>query len=141
MTQIRLVTWNINSVRLRAEAVARFIAAEQPDILCLQETKCRDGEFPEKTFESAGLPHLAIHGQAGGRHGVAIASRFPIEQIEAPDLCREGHARVVSAMVEGIELHNIYLPAGGDVPDVEKNPKFDHKLDFVARLGDRYAQR
>ncbi|MEL6474645.1 MAG: exodeoxyribonuclease III [Pseudomonadota bacterium] len=140
MPALKIVSWNINSVRLRAPNVGAFIAQENPDIVCLQETKCRDGEFPVRAFEDAGLPHLALNGQGGGHHGVAIASRLPIESVSAPDLCREGHARVVAARIDGLEVHNIYLPAGGDEPDPETNDKFAHKLDFLARLGPAYAK-
>ncbi|MEO0982297.1 MAG: exodeoxyribonuclease III [Pseudomonadota bacterium] len=139
MASLKIVTWNINSVRLRAPNVAAFVEAEKPDIVCLQETKCRDDEFPSAAFEAAGLPHLAVRGQGGGHHGVAIASRLPLEAVEAPDLCREGHARVVAVRVGGFEVHNIYLPAGGDIPDPDENPKFAHKLDFVERLGGAYT--
>ncbi|MEE9380389.1 MAG: endonuclease/exonuclease/phosphatase family protein, partial [Hyphomonadaceae bacterium] len=131
MTKLKIVTWNINSVRLRAPNIASFVEAEQPDVICLQETKCQDGEFPEKAFAEMGLPHLALNGQKGGHHGVAIASRLPLERLDAPDLCREGHSRIVAARINGLDIHNIYLPAGGDVPDPDKNPKFAHKLDFI----------
>ena len=130
---LKIVSWNINSVRLRAPNVADFVAAEAPDVVCLQETKCLDGEFPEKAFREMGLPHLVLNGQRGGHHGVAIASRLPIERIEAPDLCREGHSRVIAAKVAGVEIHNIYLPAGGDEPDPAVNDKFAHKLDFLEK--------
>ncbi len=139
MPGLKIVSWNINSVRLRAPNVAAFVAAEAPDVVCLQETKCRDDEFPRKAFEAMGLKHLAIHGQGGGHHGVAIASRLPLERIEAPALCREGHARAVAARIAGVEVHNIYLPAGGDAPDPETNDKFAHKLDFLERLGAAYS--
>lgn len=139
MPRFRIASWNINSVRLRVETVAAFVAAERPDILCLQETKCLDAEFPAKAFEKMGLPHLVLRGQRGGHHGVAIASRLPAEAIAAPDLCREGHARVSAALIGGIEVHNVYLPAGGDVPDPATNEKFDHKLDFLNRLGPAYG--
>ncbi|MEO0883316.1 MAG: endonuclease/exonuclease/phosphatase family protein, partial [Pseudomonadota bacterium] len=129
MTDLKIVSWNINSVRLRAPNVAAFTEAEQPDVICLQETKCLDAEFPIKPFEQMGLPHLALNGQRGGHHGVAIASRYPIDMIDPPKLCRENHARVVAVRINGLEIHNIYLPAGGDVPDPETNEKFDHKLD------------
>ncbi len=135
---LKIVSWNINSVRLRAPNIAEFTKAEAPDIICLQETKCQNGEFPVKAFETMGLSHLVIHGQRGGHHGVAIASRYPIEEIKAPKLCREDHARVIAARIKGIELHNIYLPAGGDEPDPETNPKFAHKLDFLARMKTAY---
>ncbi|MEO1101573.1 MAG: exodeoxyribonuclease III, partial [Pseudomonadota bacterium] len=139
MSSLNIVSWNINSVRLRAPNVQAFVAEEAPDVVCLQETKCKDGEFPIKAFEEAGLPHLLLKGQGGGHHGVAIASRYPIEPVAAPELCREGHARVAAGRVQGVEVHNIYLPAGGDVPDPAENPKFDHKLDFLASMGEAYA--
>jgi len=130
---MKLTTWNINSVRIRTEQVAKFVAEQQPDILCLQEIKCREGEFPREAFEAMGLPHLAIAGQKGW-HGVAIASRLPLEAVEPLDVCREGHARCVAVKVAGIELQNFYIPAGGDIPDRAANAKFDHKLDFYERL-------
>ena len=139
MTALKLVSWNINSVRLRAPNIAAFVEAEQPDIVCLQETKCRDGEFPTRDFEEMGLPHLLLNGQGGGHHGVAIASKLPIEPVEAPELCQHGHARLVSARIGGVEVHNIYLPAGGDEPDPETNPKFAHKLDFLGRMKKAYG--
>ena len=138
---LKIVSWNINSVRLRAPNVAAFVVEEQPDVVCLQETKCQDGEFPEKAFKEMGLPHLVLNGQKGGHHGVAIASRLPIERIEAPDLCRHGHSRVIAAKVAGVEVHNIYLPAGGDEPDPDINDKFAHKLDFLERLGPAYKKQ
>ena len=138
---LKIVSWNINSVRLRAPNVEAFVAAEQPDVICMQETKCQDGEFPEKAFREMGLPHLVLNGQKGGHHGVAIASRLPIERIEAPDLCRHGHSRVIAAKVAGVEIHNIYLPAGGDEPNADTNDKFAHKLDFLERLGPGYKKQ
>ena len=138
---LKIVTWNINSVRLRAPNVAEFAAAERPDVICLQETKCQDGEFPSKAFKEMGLPHLVIRGQRGGHAGVAIASRLPLEQVDVPDLCRENQARVIAARLpSGLEIHNIYLPAGGDVPDPDANVKFAHKLDFLDRLGPGYKK-
>jgi exodeoxyribonuclease III len=131
--RLRLATWNINSVRLRADHVARFVAEQAPDVLCLQEIKCQEGEFPREAFAEMGLPHLVISGQKGW-HGVAIASRLPFEPGPMLDVCRQGHARCVSAMVQGVEVQNFYIPAGGDIPDRELNPKFDHKLDFFERL-------
>lgn len=138
--RLRIATWNINSVRMRVEQVARFVDEQAPDVLCLQEIKCREGEFPVAAFEEMGLPHLRISGQKGW-HGVAIASRLPIEEAPALGLCREGHARCVSARVAGVEIQNFYIPAGGDVPDRAENPKFDHKLDFYEKLTAEMARR
>ena len=137
---MRLVTWNINSVRLRIEQVARFVAQARPDVLCLQEIKCQNGEFPAEAFVEMGLPHLRVAGQKGW-HGVAIASRLPIEDAPKLDVCREGHARCVSASVAGVEIQNFYIPAGGDVPDRAANPKFDHKLDFYEKLTAEIGRR
>ena len=127
--RLRIATWNINSVRLRHEQVARFVAEAQPDVVCLQETKCREGEFPTQAFVDMGLPHIRIAGQKGW-HGVAIASRLPIAPAPDLDLCREGHARCASGLI-----------AGGDTPDRALNPKFDHKLDFYERLTRAMATR
>jgi len=138
--RLRIATWNINSVRPRTHHIARFIREQAPDVLCLQEIKCREGEFPRDSFEELGYRHLKISGQKGW-HGVAIASRLPIEDAPPLDVCREGHARCVGAKVAGVEIHNFYIPAGGDTPDREVNPKFDHKLDFYEKLTAELARR
>ncbi len=138
--RLRIATWNVNSVRLRAEQVQRFVAEQAPDVLCLQEIKCREGEFPINAFVEAGLPHVKIAGQKGW-HGVATASRLPIAAAPVLDLCREGHAREVGVTVAGVEIHNFYIPAGGEIPDRTENAKFDHKLDFYERLTAKMAAR
>ena len=138
--RLRIASWNINSVRLRADQVRRFVAEHAPDVLCLQEIKCRESEFPTAAFVEAGLPYLRISGQKGW-HGVAIASALPIDDAPALDVCREKHARSVSAIVASVEIHNFYIPAGGDIADRTINPKFDHKLDFYERLTVEMAKR
>lgn len=138
--RLRLATWNVNSVRLRAEQVARFVREQAPDVIALQEIKCREGEFPVNAFVEMGLPHLRISGQKGW-HGVAIASALPIEDAAPLNVCREGHARCVSGKVAGVEIQNFYVPAGGDLPDRELNPKFDHKLDFYEQLTAEMVRR
>ena len=138
--RLRICTWNVNSVRLRAEQVARFVREQAPDVLCLQEIKCREGEFPREAFRAAGLPYLRVSGQKGW-HGVAIASRLPIADAPTIEACRNGHARCVSGFVAGVEVQNFYIPAGGDVPDRVLNEKFDHKLDFYERLTAETARR
>jgi len=130
---LRLCTWNVNSVRIRTDQVARFVREQAPDVLCLQEIKCQTEAFPADAFVQMGLPHLKVAGQKGW-HGVAIASRLPLEDAAPLDVCREGHARCVSAKVRGVEIVNLYIPAGGDLPDRALNPKFDHKLDFFETL-------
>jgi exodeoxyribonuclease-3 len=135
--QLNIATWNINSVRLRMPIVAHFLKVHRPDVLCLQETKCRDGEFPLKPLKRLGYKHIAINGQKG-YHGVAIASRLPLDTIGKRDFCDKGDARHLSVSVavggRAIALHNFYVPAGGDEPDPDINPKFAHKLAFLDEM-------
>ena len=138
--RLRLATWNINSVRPRGDLIGRMVDEIAPDVLCLQEIKCQTHEFPREMFEALGFSHFRIAGQKGW-HGVAIASRVPIEDAPPLDVCREGHARCVGAVVSGIEIQNFYIPAGGDVPDTTANAKFAHKLDFYGRLTAEMARR
>ena len=132
-----IATWNINSVRLRIGLVEHFLATHAPDVLCLQETKCRDAEFPVAAFKKAGYAHVAINGQKG-YHGVAIASRLPFGLIARRGFCDKNDARHISATVapggRPITLHNLYVPAGGDEPDPAINPKFAHKLAFLDEM-------
>ena len=137
---MRVATWNINSVRLRIGQVRRFVEEAGVDLLLLQETKCREAEFPLAAFGEMGLPHVRVAGQKGW-HGVAVGSRLPLEDAPDLDLCREGHARCLAVRVAGVEVVNLYIPAGGDAPDRAANPKFDHKLDFYERLTARMAAR
>ena len=132
-----IATWNINSVRLRMPLVERFLAEYAPDVLCLQETKCPDDLFPRESFHKAGYEHIEISGQKG-YHGVATVARRPIAAVERRRFCDNGDCRHLSVNVEAggrrILLHNFYVPAGGDEPDPDINPKFRHKLDFVAEM-------
>lgn len=127
---MRLATWNINSVRLRLPLVLDFLEREKPDILCLQETKVEDEKFPGGPLAEAGWAHQAIFGMKA-YHGVAIVSRLPFRHTERLSWCGKGDARHVAVTLENdVELHNLYIPAGGEVPDPEKDVKFAHKLQF-----------
>lgn len=131
---MKITTWNINSVRLRIELVTRFLKEHSPDVLCLQEIKCLEDNFPFKAFREAGYEHLAVSGQAG-YHGVAIASRLPLKKIEKREFCNKGDCRHIAASLPGgVRVHNFYVPAGGDVPDQKKNDKFAHKLEFLDEM-------
>ena len=81
-----LTTWNINSVRLRIDIVAKFLKSVRPDVLCLQETKCIDDAFPLKRFKRLGYEHVALNGQKG-YHGVAIVSKLPFETTDIRTFC------------------------------------------------------
>ncbi|MDG4650582.1 exodeoxyribonuclease III [Roseibacterium sp. SDUM158017] len=131
-----LATWNINSVRLRADLVAKLLTEEAPDILCLQECKSPVDKIPVEVFAELGYGHVVARGQKG-YNGVAILSRLPLEDAGHRDFCEKGDARHVAARLEdGTVIHNFYVPAGGDEPDREKNPKFGHKLDFLTEMRD-----
>ncbi len=139
---LTLATWNINSVRLRFPLVEKFCAESRPDILCLQETKCRDSEFPSSDFRRIGYEHLAINGQKG-YHGVCIASRLPILNVVNREFCGMGDSRHIAITIQSsavsadpVTIHNFYVPAGGDEPDPKINPKFAHKLSFLDEMAD-----
>lgn len=140
MTGFSIATWNINSVRLRAASVADWVAKADPDVLCLQEIKCQADQFPEEAFREMGFKHFHIRGQKG-MHGVAIASKHPLEELSDEALCPRSEARHQRVGVAGFELHNFYIPAGGDEPDPAINPRFAHKLEFLDRLEAYFTAR
>ena len=141
---MRIATWNVNSVRTRLEQVLAWLGQEQPDVLCLQETKVVDELFPRNAFESLGY-QLAISGQKA-YNGVAILSRLPLEDVsigfeallvddpEAVEL--SGQKRVISALVEGIRVLNLYVPNGNSL----NSEKYEYKLAWLASLR-RYLER
>ncbi|MEM7295681.1 MAG: exodeoxyribonuclease III, partial [Pseudomonadota bacterium] len=129
-----LSTWNINSVRLRQPIVERFMAEATPDVLCLQECKSPVELIPADAFAALGYPHMVARGQKG-YNGVAILSKQPLEELPAYDHANLGHARHVAARLpSGVEVHNYYVPAGGDIPDRKVNEKFGQKLDYLADM-------
>jgi exodeoxyribonuclease-3 len=138
--RLTITSWNINSVRLRIDLVAKFIKAVRPDVLCLQETKCPDDKFPLKRFKRLGYEHVALNGQKG-YHGVVVLSRLPFDTTNVKAYCGKSDSRHVGAVLgekaglrDPITIHNYYVPAGGDIPDPEVNPKFAHKLSFLDEL-------
>jgi exodeoxyribonuclease-3 len=138
---LRIATWNINSVRLRIDLVRRFVEGWSPDVLCLQETKTRNPTFPKAELEALGYRHRLIHGMKG-YNGVAILSRVPFAPGRRRRWCERSDCRHLVARFEsGLELHNFYVPAGGDLPDPEANPKFAHKLRFLDEMGAWFAAR
>lgn len=149
---LKIASWNINSVRLRIKLVEAFLKAHKPDILCLQETKTPNDLFPTKSLNRLGYKHIALHGKKG-YHGVAIISRLPLEDITQHVFCDKDDCRHIAATIrtqsgEAVELHNFYVPAGGDIPNPDENPKFAHKLAFLkemksfsARLGDAASDK
>ena len=137
---VKIVSWNINSVRFRIDIVEQFLREASPDILCLQETKVIDADFPAAPFRALGYDHILIHGQRM-HHGVAIISREPITEDDRFDWQANSEARHIGVrLANGVRLENVYVPAGGDIPDRDLNPKFGQKLDFVQRMTDWSAK-
>lgn len=131
---LRVATWNINSVRLRLGLVKKLARQASPDVICLQETKTPDEHFPRAALARLGYVHQAACGMKG-YNGVAILSRHPLHAAVPREWCERADCRHIVAEIEvgtdRVELHNVYVPAGGDVPDPKTNPKFAHKLQFL----------
>lgn len=140
---VRVASWNINSARLRIGLIEKLLQEASPDVLCLQETKSPVEKLPLDRLQAAGYPHWAARGEPG-YNGVLILSRWPLEDQGAIDFCAKGDSRHVAALVappnaDPLLIHNVYVPAGGDVPDREENAKFGHKLDFVDEMAERFS--
>ncbi len=127
---MRIVTWNINSIRIRLPSLKRVCEELNPDVICLQEIKVQTEAFPAKDLEALGYAHMLVRGMKA-YNGVAILSRTPLLESRARDWCGKDDARHVAGDIGGAELHNFYVPAGGDEPDPAINDKFAHKLDFL----------
>ena len=141
MPDLRIATWNVNSVRLRLDGLARLTAEHRPDVICLQEIKAENDVFPTAALTELGYRFQAVHGMKA-YHGVAILSKLPLLDVATMDWCDRADCRHVFACLEdGTEIHNFYVPAGGDIPDPEQNDKFAHKLRFLEDLAEWWAER
>lgn len=136
---LRLVTWNVNSIRIRMGLLKVLIEKYQPDIICLQEVKAKEEDFPFEEIKSLGFLYVALYGIAG-YNGVAILSKKPLQNIEKKDWVSKSDARHIKADFSGIEINNIYIPAGGEVPDPIENLSFAHKLCFMDDMSEYYEQ-
>ena len=131
--KINITTWNINSVRKRLNSIDKFLKEFTPDILMLQETKVRNELFPFQFFRDFGYSFIHHEGENTGYNGVAIIAKKDLEIV--PKISFIKNARHLAVKIKGnVELHNFYIPAGGDIPDVNKNVKFKEKLEFIDNL-------
>ncbi|MDP8911946.1 MAG: endonuclease/exonuclease/phosphatase family protein, partial [Pseudomonadota bacterium] len=106
-SMLKIASWNINSVRARIEIIEQFLRDVQPDILCLQETKVIDGDFPKAMFERLGYSHIVLCGQRM-HHGVAIIGKLPMREDDRLDFQANGEARHCGVQLEcGIRLENV----------------------------------
>ncbi|HSN96841.1 MAG TPA: exodeoxyribonuclease III [Candidatus Nanopelagicales bacterium] len=136
---MKVASWNVNSIRARLDQLTGWLARAAPDVVCLQETKCEDGQFPEAALGEAGY-RVAWFGQKT-YNGVAIAARFglSIDDVQKnlgtdPD---DAHRRLIAATIEGVRIINVYVPNGQAVG----TPAFAYKLDWLSRLRDEIAAR
>lgn len=137
---IKIATWNINSVRIRLPLIQALVGEAGPDIICLQEIKTVEETFPFQAFKDMGYPYAYVHGQKG-YHGVAVVSKMELKLQDRLHILPDGGARHISVdLPQGVELHNYYIPAGGDVPDRELNPYYGFKLDYIDGITDWFKQ-
>ena len=141
---VRIATWNVNSVRSRLDQVLTWLEQSQPDLLCLQETKVDDPLFPAEAFEAKGW-RVSFHGQKS-YNGVALVSRIPLDDVRcgfAGELRDDSEAlelgeqkRVISALIDGVRVVNLYVPNGSSLT----SDKYPYKLNWLTCLK-RYLEQ
>ncbi|PXZ01520.1 exodeoxyribonuclease III [Commensalibacter melissae] len=142
---MRIISWNINSLRLRLPLLKQLVELANPDILCLQETKVPDPLFPRSEIELLGFHNCLFKGMKS-YNGVCILSKYPLGYHVSNTIqwCGKSDCRHISVQFnyknKKINLHNFYIPAGGDEPDPTINPKFKHKLDFLTETKEWFSQ-
>lgn len=134
---MRVVTWNVNSIKARRERALRLLERLSPDVLCLQELKVTDDAFDREAFEAAGY-HAAVHGQKT-YNGVAILARTPPEDVAVglDDGVDDPQARLIAATIDGLRVLSAYFPNGGEVG----SDKFAYKLAWMRRLAAHLSDR
>ena len=138
---MRIATWNINSLRLRMLMLRKVVKALNPDIVCLQEIKVENDLFPLDDVHRLGFEHVLFRGMKS-YNGVAILSRIPLIEMRKHLWCGKDDCRHLGARLpDGTEIHNFYVPAGGDIPDPQKNDKFAHKLAFIAEMAEWFSAK
>ncbi len=125
-----VATWNINSIRMRLPRLLQWLERRQPDVVCLQETKVVNQDFPAGPLQDLGY-HCTFHGQKS-YNGVAVLSRSPIESVVArlPGDDADTECRFLACNAAGIAVLNLYVPNGGEVGA----PKYSFKLEWLRRL-------
>ncbi|MEE8196806.1 MAG: exodeoxyribonuclease III, partial [Acidiferrobacterales bacterium] len=133
---MKIATWNVNSLRVRLGQVCDWLASHQPDVLCLQETKLIDADFPAEDIRQAGY-HAAYIGQKT-YNGVAILSRAPAKEVATsfPGV-DDTQKRTIAASYGKLRIVNIYVPNGQEVG----SEKYAYKLAWLQRLGDYVRQQ
>lgn len=134
---MKIATWNINGIKARADAAVTWLRQAEPDIACLQETKCTDEAFPKHLFKDLGY-NVATHGQKGF-NGVALLSKLPFDEVNPglagdPDDVQARYLEALVSVPSGVlRLLNIYLPNGNPFG----SEKYAYKLAWMSRLRNR----
>ena len=132
---MRIVNWNVNSIRARAERIGAWLDRSDADVLAIQELKCKDAQFPREIFDERGY-EVAFHG-LNQWNGVAIASRVGLDDVEigfegmpgfGEDLAAE--ARAISAVTGGVRVYSLYVPNGRELG----HPHYTYKLEWLEQL-------
>ena len=129
---MKIVSWNVNSIRIRKQQLLTLIKKENPDFVCLQETKSSNDAFPKKDFEDLNY-FVHINGMPS-YNGVGILSKHKVESSHSHIFCKKNDSRHIEVKYKGVRIHSLYVPAGGDIPDVKVNEKFRHKLKFLEEM-------
>lgn len=129
---MRIASWNINSLRRRQDRLFAWLEATKPDVVCLQETKCTDDQFPALALQAVGY-HSAYHGEKS-YNGVAILAKADLKDVR-PSLCDEvvdPQARAIATTIDTVRVFSVYAPNGQAVG----SPAYEYKLKWYARLRD-----
>ncbi len=130
---LKIISWNINSIRARLSHLKKILHTYNPDLICLQETKVTNEKFPKEKIKSLGYEFFYLNG-IPSYNGVSIISKIKADNSSIIEWCQNNDGRHISILLGKVTLHNIYIPAGGELPDPKLNQKFKHKLKFLDEL-------
>ena len=130
---MKIVTWNCNGIRARFDLIKKLINDEEPDIIFLQETKIEDKIFPSQSFHDLGYKYLFFRGEKS-YNGVACISKIQFDNCGYRNWVQSEDCRHIFIKLNDLEIHNFYVPAGGDIPNTKTNKKFLHKLLFLFEI-------
>jgi exodeoxyribonuclease-3 len=134
---MKLITWNINSIRIRLDLIKKLTIEHNPDIIALQEIKVENHLFPVNELMNMGYKYIYYSGQKS-YHGVAILSKIEANSYFSLELYND-EKRHIAIKIGDVEIHNFYIPSGGDVPDININAKFKHKLEYIKLIEDWFT--
>jgi exodeoxyribonuclease-3 len=136
---MKIVTWNINSLRLRLDNLKKLEDKLRPDIIALQETKVEDSKFPLQEINDLGYLHCYYSGQKS-YNGVAILSKIKPKSSFSINFVNNDARHISILFDNNIEIHNFYVHSGGDIPDIKENKKFSDKLDYLDAMEDWFIK-